>query len=70
MARFKPGDVVIIAHGRSSARWVIVNEDTNMTPVRDPEPAYKVRQAGTHCSARERFVYESELAPVPRDLLR
>lgn len=66
--RFQVGDKVRI-HG--GLPWTVAADDTNKTPVRDPEPAYELTQTRTNSSRgyhyvyeSVRYAYESELIPV------
>jgi hypothetical protein len=73
MAKFAPGDhVLLVDRAKNTVAghsvWEVLAEDTNLTPVRDPEPAYKLRSvshmrsngSGDHV----RYAYESCLAPI------
>jgi hypothetical protein len=57
-ARFKPGDMVLVLRASRYSPWIVLADDTNHTPVRDPEPAYRLRLLK---GQRERYAYESEL---------
>jgi hypothetical protein len=62
--RFRPGDMVRIRERGRSAAWCVIADDTNQTPVRDPEPAYRLRKfVGRTPDGRciERYAYESDL---------
>lgn len=75
MAKFSPGDRVLLVgdwRGRNGypghSLWEVLAEDTNRTPVRDPEPAYKLRSLSNHQSGNHvRYAYESCLAILPAD---
>ena len=56
-AKFKVGDKVRIAGPNGSRTvWTVGAEDTNQTPVHDPEPAYRLDGPRYY-----RYAYESDL---------
>lgn len=64
-AKFRPGDLVCL-RGKHTV-WQVVAEDTNQTPVRDPEPAYRLRALvgrRRDDGHLQRYAFESDLEPA------
>lgn len=66
-SKFKVGDVVREGSRAKDSAWIVAADDTNRTPVHDPEPAYKLSQVSAVCRGhnvprtRTRYAYESQL---------
>lgn len=62
-SKFKVGDVVREVARDKGTVWMVEDDDTNQTPVHDPEPAYKLRRRaqGACGEFRIRYAYESQL---------
>jgi len=65
--RFRPGDLVRVRHGTRLLEqhvWRVIADDTDRTPVPDPEPAYCLKLVGG--KERIRYAYQSELVRTPQ----
>ena len=65
---FQIGDRVRVRSrcgGGQGSVWTIDADDTDQTPVHDPEPAYRLRGPGDH----RRYAYAHDLELVERGLV-